>query len=131
MRYVKVVFLKEVGAFKGRDGAVYGPYKPREEAIIPEEDARELALKGLVATIGCYAVGDALVDVERRVEPIELIGLARELEILALTSTIPVIAFLSLTPLTLAQTSSASTPRLHYIDLRAGEHRKFLSILSS
>jgi hypothetical protein len=99
--YVEVVFLKEVGAFKGRDGAVYGPYEAKEEAIIPEEDARELALKGLVATIGCYAVGDALVDVERRVEPIELIGLARELEILMLTSTIPVIAFLSLTPLLL------------------------------
>jgi hypothetical protein len=101
MRYVKVLFLKEVGAFKGRDGAVHGPYKSREEAIIPKEDARELALKGLVATIGCYAVGGTVVDAERRVEPLELTGLARDLELLALTSTIPVIAFLSLTPLLL------------------------------
>jgi len=47
------------------------------------------------------AVEGTLVDAERRVEPIELIGLARELEILALTSTIPVIACLSPTPLLL------------------------------
>jgi hypothetical protein len=116
MRYVKVVFLKGVEAFKGSDGAVHGPYKPREEAIIPEEDARELALKGLVATIGCYAVGDTVVNAERRVEP-ELTGLARDLELLALTSTIPLIAFLPLTP-ALAHPSSTSTLRLHYIDLR-------------
>ena len=38
MRYVKVVLLKDVGAFRGRDGAVYGPYKSREEAIIPEDE---------------------------------------------------------------------------------------------
>ena len=98
VRYVKVVFLKEVGAFKGRDGALYGPYKPKEEAIIPEEDARELALKGLVATIDCYAVEGALVDAERRVKPIEL-ELTRDLELLTLTSAVPMVAFLSLTPL--------------------------------
>lgn len=60
-------------------------------------DARELALKDLVITIGCYAVRDTLVDAEERVEPIELTGLARDLELLALTSTIPVIACFSLT----------------------------------
>ena len=98
VRYVKVAFLKEVGAFKGRDGAVYGPYKPREEAIIPEEDARELALKGLVATIDCYAVEGTPVDAERRVKPIEL-ELTRDLELLMLTSVVPMVAFLSLTPL--------------------------------
>ena len=98
MRYVKVVFLKNVEAFRGRDGAVYGPYKPKEEAIIPEEDARELALKGLVATIDCYAVEGALVDAERRVKPIEL-ELTRDLELLTLTSAVPMVAFLSLTPL--------------------------------
>ncbi len=57
MRYVKVVFLKEVGAFVGKDGSVYGPYKPKDEAIIPEEDARSLALEGAVAIVGGYAVG--------------------------------------------------------------------------
>ena len=98
MKYARVVFLKEVGAFKGRDGAVYGPYKPKDEATIPEEDARELALKGLVATIGCYAVEGTLVDAEKRIEP-ELVGLARDFELLALTGTVPLIAFLSLTPL--------------------------------
>jgi len=99
MKYAKVVFLKEVGAFKGRDGALYGPYKPKEKAIIPEEDARELALKGLVATIGCYAVEGTLVDAERRIEPGELV--ARDLEVLTLASAMPVVAFLSLTPLLL------------------------------
>ena len=59
MRYVKVVFLKEVGAFVGRDGNVYGPYKPKEEAIIPEEDARSLALEGAVAIVGGYAIEEA------------------------------------------------------------------------
>ena len=59
MKYVKVVFLKEVGAFVGKDGVVYGPYKPKEEAIIPEEDARSLALEGAVAIVGGYAVGEA------------------------------------------------------------------------
>jgi hypothetical protein len=98
VKYARVVFLKEVGAFKGRDGAVYGPYKPKDEAIIPEEDARELALKGLVATIGCYAVEGTLVDAERRVKPIER-ELTRDLELLELTSVVPVVAFLSLTPL--------------------------------
>jgi len=59
VKYVKVVFLKEVGAFVGRDGAVYGPYKPKDEAIIPEEDAKSLALEGAVAIIGSYAVEEA------------------------------------------------------------------------
>ena len=59
MRYVKVVFLREVGAFVGKDGTVYGPYKPKEEAIIPEEDARSLALEGAVAVIGSYAIEEA------------------------------------------------------------------------
>jgi len=59
VRYVKVVFLKEVGAFVGRDGNVYGPYKPKEEAIIPEEDARSLALEGAVAIVGGYAIEEA------------------------------------------------------------------------
>jgi len=57
VRYVRVVFLKEVGAFVGKDGNVYGPYKPKDEAIIPEEDARSLALEGAVAIVGGYAVG--------------------------------------------------------------------------
>jgi hypothetical protein len=56
VRYVKVVFLKEVGAFVGKDGNVYGPYKPKDEAIIPEEDARSLALQGAVAIVGGYVV---------------------------------------------------------------------------
>ena len=59
MKYVKVVFLKEVGAFVGKDGNVYGPYKPKDEAIIPEEDARSLALEGAVAIVGGYAVEGA------------------------------------------------------------------------
>ena len=59
MKYVKVVFLKEVGAFVGKDGNVYGPYKPKDEAIIPEEDARSLALEGAVAIVGGYAVEEA------------------------------------------------------------------------
>jgi len=59
VKYVKVVFLKEVGAFVGKDGNVYGPYKPKDEAIIPEEDARSLALEGAVAIVGGYAVEEA------------------------------------------------------------------------
>jgi hypothetical protein len=59
VRYVKVVFLKEVGAFVGRDGSIYGPYKPKDEAIIPEEDARSLALQGAVAIVGGYVVEEA------------------------------------------------------------------------
>jgi len=59
VKYVKVVFLKEVGAFVGKDGNVYGPYKPKDEAIIPEEDARSLALEGAVAIVGGYAVEGA------------------------------------------------------------------------
>ncbi|MEM4576489.1 MAG: hypothetical protein QW701_03365 [Candidatus Nezhaarchaeales archaeon] len=63
MNYVKVLFLKEVGAFVGSDGRVYGPYSPRDEAEIPEEDARALALKGAVAIMGGYVVGgEALPD---------------------------------------------------------------------
>jgi len=70
VKYVKVVFLREVGAFVGRDGAVYGPYKPKEEAIIPEEDARSLALEGAVAIVGGYAVGEAKPLVGPSVSPL-------------------------------------------------------------
>ncbi|RLF07156.1 MAG: hypothetical protein DRJ60_03305 [Thermoprotei archaeon] len=56
MNYVKVVFLKEVGAFVGSDGKIYGPYSPGDEAIIPEEDAKALALEGAAARIGGYII---------------------------------------------------------------------------
>ncbi|MHC1601142.1 MAG: DNA replication complex subunit Gins51 [Candidatus Nezhaarchaeales archaeon] len=56
MNYVKVVFLKEVGAFVGSDGKIYGPYSPGDEAIIPEEDAKALSLEGAAARIGGYII---------------------------------------------------------------------------
>jgi len=56
VNYVKVVFLKEVGAFVGSDGKVYGPYSPGDEAIIPEEDAKALTLEGAAARIGGYII---------------------------------------------------------------------------
>jgi hypothetical protein len=70
MRYVKVIFLKEVGAFVGRDGNVYGPYKPKDEAIIPEEDARSLALQGAIAMVGGYAVEEARPFAKPSVSPL-------------------------------------------------------------
>ncbi|MDH5815323.1 MAG: hypothetical protein QE164_00770 [Candidatus Nezhaarchaeota archaeon] len=56
MDYAKVVFLKDVGAFVGSDGKIYGPYRSGDEAVIPEDDARTLALRGAVAIIGGYIV---------------------------------------------------------------------------
>lgn len=60
MEYVRVVFLKEVGAFVGSDGQVYGPYKPGDEAVIPIEDAKALALRGAVARVGGYIVEEGV-----------------------------------------------------------------------
>lgn len=62
MNYVKVLFLKEVGAFVGSDGRIYGPYSPRDEAEIPEEDARALALKGAVAIVEGYVFEEGYSD---------------------------------------------------------------------
>ncbi|MCS7139775.1 MAG: hypothetical protein N3F04_06510 [Candidatus Nezhaarchaeota archaeon] len=56
MNYVKVVFLRRVGAFVGKDGRVYGPYSPGDEALIPEGDAEELSLKGAAARIEGYVI---------------------------------------------------------------------------
>ncbi|MEM0217832.1 MAG: hypothetical protein QXM73_03660 [Candidatus Nezhaarchaeales archaeon] len=56
MSYVKVVFLKDVGAFVGSDGKIYGPYKSGDEAVIPEDNAEALALRGAVARIGGYVI---------------------------------------------------------------------------
>ncbi|MDI9619447.1 MAG: hypothetical protein QFX33_01285 [Candidatus Nezhaarchaeota archaeon] len=58
MRYVKVVFLKEVDSFIGSDGKVYGPYNPGDEAIIPEDEAEALSAEGAVAKVGGHIVGE-------------------------------------------------------------------------
>lgn len=60
MDYVRVVFLKDVGAFVGSDGKIYGPYKPGDEAAIPESDAKALALRGAVAIIGGYIIEESI-----------------------------------------------------------------------
>jgi len=64
INYVKVVFLKRVGAFIGSDGKAYGPYSPGDEAIIPEEDAKSLVFEGVAARIGGYTIEE--------LKPIEL-----------------------------------------------------------
>lgn len=60
MDYVRVVFLREVGAFVGSDGKIYGPYKVGDEAVIPEDDAKALALRGAAAIIGGYIVEEGV-----------------------------------------------------------------------
>ena len=60
MRYVKVVFVRRVGAFVGSDGRIYGPYEPGDEDVIPEDDAEKLSLEGAAARIGGYTVDRGL-----------------------------------------------------------------------
>lgn len=91
MNYAKVIFLKEVGAFVGSDGKVYGPYRPGDEAVIPEDDAKALALRGAAARIGGYVVEEGVKpdfttlrgrsEVESRFSPLMLMSIGFSLVI--------------------------------------------------
>lgn len=67
INYVKVVFLKKVGAFIGSDGKTYGPYSPGDEAIIPEEDAKSLVFEGAAARIGGYTIEEPIESVKETI----------------------------------------------------------------